>query len=336
MELRYRKWRGDRFELIRVMPAKGRGMLPDVFHTRFRDQSSERRHHRCSTAGTWRDPAAGQGRLQGHDLRARQRGHDAGDRPHGRRHAGAMVREQIGRTRDHATWRSRAGSVARGTAEHPDSSGSLVLAHPRDRADFERFSRLTTHHQRLAPTSINQLEPSLDSRFREALFFPDEGHVERRAACCAQPAHARLAANGIDIRFETEHSDEANHIVVDCRGLQRATTNLPGLRGVKGEMIVVETDEICAVAPGAAAASALAALHHSAREQPLHDRRYLTIESEDPRRRRAFGAGVPSAAYARASGVRRGADCRVQRGTAPCIPRQPLPRIDASRTTPSP
>lgn len=54
-------------------------------------------------------------------------------------------------------------------AELPDTpfNGSLVLAHPRDRADFERFSRLTTHHQRLGADSINQLEPSLDSRFRE-------------------------------------------------------------------------------------------------------------------------------------------------------------------------
>ncbi len=133
-------------------------------------------------------------------------------------------------------------------AELPDTpfNGSLVLAHPRDRADFERFSRLTTHHQRLGADSINQLEPSLDSRFREALFFPDEGHVEPRRVL--PQLHARLAANGIDIRFETERSDEANHIVVDCRGLS-ARDNLPGLRGVKGEMIVVETDEIALSRP---------------------------------------------------------------------------------------
>lgn len=128
-------------------------------------------------------------------------------------------------------------------AELPDTpfNGSLVVAHPRDRADFDRFARLTTHHQRLDRDGVNALEPSLDGRFREALFFPDEGHVEPRRVLPL--LHARLAALGIDIRFETERTDEADHIVVDCRGLSARDTQ-PDLRGVKGEMIVVETDEI--------------------------------------------------------------------------------------------
>jgi glycine oxidase len=132
--------------------------------------------------------------------------------------------------------------------ELPDTpfNGSLVVAHPRDRADFDRFARLTTHHQRLDADGINALEPSLDGRFRDALFFRDEGHVEPRRVL--PQLHARLAAMGIAIRFDTEHAPEANHIAVDCRGLS-ARDALPDLRGVKGEMIVVETDEVALSRP---------------------------------------------------------------------------------------
>src|SRR5216684_769168 len=80
-------------------------------------------------------------------------------------------------------------------------NGSLVVAHPRDRGDFERFARLTSGHRRLDAQAVTELEPSLEDRFREGLFYAGEGHVEPRRV-------------------------------------------LPELHGVKGEMIVVETDEV--------------------------------------------------------------------------------------------
>src|SRR5271154_7641560 len=36
-------------------------------------------------------------------------------------------------------------------------NGSLVVAHPRDRADFDRFARMTSGHQRLGAASKRQL-----------------------------------------------------------------------------------------------------------------------------------------------------------------------------------
>src|ERR1700712_3435484 len=42
--------------------------------------------------------------------------------------------------------------------------------------------------------AVTELEPSLDGRFRDALFFPDEGHVEPRAVL--PEMHARIAAAG--------------------------------------------------------------------------------------------------------------------------------------------
>jgi glycine oxidase len=121
-------------------------------------------------------------------------------------------------------------------------NGSLVVAHPRDRADFERFAKLTTGHQRLDARGVTELEPSLEGRFREGLFYPDEGHVEPRRVL--PELHARIAAAGGTIEFNSEASpEEIDGIAIDCRGLA-ARDNLPELRGVKGEMIVVETSEV--------------------------------------------------------------------------------------------
>ena len=56
--------------------------------------------------------------------------------------------------------------------------------------------------------------------------------------------HARIAEAGGTIQFESERRpDETDGIVIDCRGLFARDTQ-PDLRGVKGEMVIVETDEI--------------------------------------------------------------------------------------------
>src|ERR1700742_2925442 len=43
-------------------------------------------------------------------------------------------------------------------------NGSLVVAHARDRTDFERFARLTSGHQRLDSAGVSEIEPSLEGR----------------------------------------------------------------------------------------------------------------------------------------------------------------------------
>jgi glycine oxidase len=133
--------------------------------------------------------------------------------------------------------------------EFPDTpfNGSLVVSHPRDRADYERFAKLTSGHRRLGAEAVTELEPSLDGRFRDALFFPEEGHVEPRAVLPA--LHARIARAGGNIHFASEQrADDPDGIVIDCRG-RFARDTQPGLRGVKGEMVIVETDEIALSRP---------------------------------------------------------------------------------------
>lgn len=125
-------------------------------------------------------------------------------------------------------------------------NGSLVVAHRRDRSDFENFAKLTSEHVRIAADGLVQLEPSLAGRFPEALFFPGEGHVEPRTVI--PQLHAQFVLAGGLIRFGSEYdprnfSEDLDGIVIDCRGLA-AREQFPDLRGVKGEMVVVETPDV--------------------------------------------------------------------------------------------
>lgn len=136
--------------------------------------------------------------------------------------------------------------------ELPDTpfNGSLVVAHPRERNDFERFARMTEGHRRLDATALAEIEPSLEGRFREALFFPTEGHVEPRRVL--PKLHERIVAAGGTIKFGSDVTAQdlqgLGGIVIDCRGLS-AREEQPELRGVKGEMILIETSEVQLVRP---------------------------------------------------------------------------------------
>jgi glycine oxidase len=126
----------------------------------------------------------------------------------------------------------------------PDTpfNGSLVVAHARDRSDFERFAKLTSGHRRIDAPALAVLEPSLEGRFRDALFFPDEGHVEPRRVL--PKLHEKIVAAGGHIRFNSEvETGEFDGLVIDCRGLAARDAQAE-LRGVKGEMILIETAEV--------------------------------------------------------------------------------------------
>src|SRR6267378_2481934 len=131
----------------------------------------------------------------------------------------------------------------------PDTpfNGSLVVAHARDRNDYERFARLTSGHRRLDAAALAALEPSLEGRFRDALFFPDEGHVEPRRVL--PKLNEKIVAAGGTIRFDSEvNADDLDGLVIDCRGFS-AREAQKDLRGVKGEMILIETCEVQLVRP---------------------------------------------------------------------------------------
>ncbi|MHB2266005.1 glycine oxidase ThiO [Aliihoeflea sp. PC F10.4] len=129
---------------------------------------------------------------------------------------------------------------------HVRRKGTLVVAPPRDTGELKRFAERTTGHEWLGEDAIAELEPALAGRFRTALFFSEEAHLDPRAALGA--LHERLAGDGVRFRFGASSSAENFNAVFDCTGAA-AIGALPGLRGVRGEMLYLETDEIALSRP---------------------------------------------------------------------------------------
>lgn len=132
-------------------------------------------------------------------------------------------------------WESHAGCVVR--------QGTLVVAPSRDRAELARFGRRTSHFEEIDGQAVAALEPDLADRFSRGLFFADEAHLDPREAIAALAE--RLVSDGAAIHFGSavEPADLDADIVLDCRGLA-ARDLLPDLRGVKGEMLLLRSDEI--------------------------------------------------------------------------------------------
>lgn len=122
-------------------------------------------------------------------------------------------------------------------------NGTLVVASRRDQAELARFARMTERFERVDGEGIAGLEPDLGGRFAAGLFFPEEGHVDPREALPALVR--RLEALGGRVRFGVEIAPETIEadVVLDCRGLA-ARPVVPDLRGVRGEMLLLRTQEI--------------------------------------------------------------------------------------------
>jgi len=127
-------------------------------------------------------------------------------------------------------------------------NGSLVVAHARDRADIVRFDRLAGPHRRVDADELAELEPVLAGRFPDGLYFEREGHLDPRQAL--PTLHDALRASGVAIEFNSAAApDDLDGIVIDCRGIAARDDTCPDLRGVKGEIIIVETAEIALSRP---------------------------------------------------------------------------------------
>lgn len=127
-------------------------------------------------------------------------------------------------------WQKRAGGV-----QH---KGTLVLALKRDQSDLTHFARRTTGHRALCGAEIDNLEPDLAGRFSQGLFFEQDSHLDPRKALLS--LHNMLKSHGIEIHAPPKKETGR---VIDCRGLA-ARDQLPGLRGVKGEMLVISCPDV--------------------------------------------------------------------------------------------
>lgn len=119
--------------------------------------------------------------------------------------------------------------------------GTLVLAPERDRSELGRFAARTDHNTPCDAAAIAALEPDLAGQHRRGLFFETEAHLDPRVAL----ADLLRSLTEAGVVVETGDAAPANLSgpVIDCRGLA-AQGDVPGLRGVRGEMIVLHSDEI--------------------------------------------------------------------------------------------
>lgn len=135
----------------------------------------------------------------------------------------------------------RAMAIWREKLDCVEDSGTLVVAQPRDRAELNRFAARTEAHEQLDAARIGELEPALNERYRAGLFYPDEACVVPERALAA--LQAALEAARVEMLFGVEGAGGTADVTIDCRGLA-ARDELPGLRGVRGEMALIGTAEI--------------------------------------------------------------------------------------------
>ncbi|WP_078084142.1 glycine oxidase ThiO [Microbulbifer mangrovi] len=139
-------------------------------------------------------------------------------------------------------------------------SGSILIAHPQDRNELLQFqqelnaklgSENSAQLQWLDNLALQNLEPELE-RFDQGLFLASEADIDNRKLL---PALLRaLKQNRVQLyentaaechpgKVASARGSESFDLVIDTRGLG-ARTQIQGLRGVRGEVMVVETPEI--------------------------------------------------------------------------------------------
>ena len=122
-------------------------------------------------------------------------------------------------------------------------NGTLVVAPGRDRAELARFAERTSGHAVIDADRIAELEPDLAGRFRHALFFDGEAHLDPRRALSGLVD--MLESRDVRFYFGGAPGDASVHCAfeADCTGFERAVDD-PDLRGVRGEMLILRTAEI--------------------------------------------------------------------------------------------
>lgn len=122
--------------------------------------------------------------------------------------------------------------------------GTLVVAQARDRSELDRFAARTSGHERIDAGRITALEPDLAGRFSGALFYAGEAHLDPHTALKALADGLRN--RGVTIRYDTHLVPE--QVDIDCRGIASCDV-LPGLRAVRGEMLLLHCPDVALSRP---------------------------------------------------------------------------------------
>jgi glycine oxidase len=139
-------------------------------------------------------------------------------------------------------------------------SGTIVLCHPRDQAEWQIFSQRianqltqnTAFFSQLTKAALRKLEPEL-IQFDNAYYFPEEAHIDcqllmsslqkyfdiNNLRCHVNTEIISIAPQLITTKASTHHFD----MVFDCRGLGAHST-FNNLRALRGELIWLYAPEV--------------------------------------------------------------------------------------------
>ncbi|WP_143187023.1 glycine oxidase ThiO [Microbulbifer donghaiensis] len=145
------------------------------------------------------------------------------------------------------------------------SLGSVLVAHGQDKSELLQFQRelrgklngdISACVQPLGADELRQLEPALEN-FEQGLYLRGEGDINNRRLL---PILLNvLRQQGVSLKertpvschgYQLEHAEGRARFdcVIDCRGLG-AREQIQGLRGVRGEVLVVQTREVALQRP---------------------------------------------------------------------------------------
>lgn len=147
--------------------------------------------------------------------------------------------------------------------------GSLAIAHPQDQTELEHFQKELDrhlgamaishsneqHYRPLNSAELAKTEANLSRQFNRALFLPDEGHIHNRQLMTKLLSEVTAlggqiidkTAVHIDHETITEQASGTQHCfdqLIDCRGIGAKSDLHQPLRGVRGEVLYVETTEV--------------------------------------------------------------------------------------------
>ncbi len=121
--------------------------------------------------------------------------------------------------------------------------GTLVISHTRDATELRRFARRTENFETIHQEKIDALEPDLAGRFRQGLFFAEEGHLNPRQTLIELAQNLQQKGVVFQLGTDAKETEIDADIIIDARGLA-ARDQLQDLRGVKGEMLIVRSRDI--------------------------------------------------------------------------------------------
>jgi glycine oxidase len=119
------------------------------------------------------------------------------------------------------------------------NNGSLVVALNRDKSELKRFASRTQNHRMVDKQALCDMEPHIGERFDRALFMHRESHLDPRQAL----AQLKQSLEVKGAKFKRTKTKDTPSPIIDCSGLA-ANEVLPDLRGVKGEMVVLQSSDI--------------------------------------------------------------------------------------------